>query len=129
MSNSRLISSEITNGSNGQKISSVTTFTGSSFSIPKEATGILKFNKGDICLQPKVAWQFKETTPQKDLENKYQGAIMNFGKGKIAVFGEAAMFTAQTVTNNSGVFKVGFHSDNAPSNSNFIRNLMYWLSK
>lgn len=126
--NLRLVSSKITNGNFGKKITSVTTFTGSSFLIPNDAIGILKFKKGDACLQPEIAWQFNKDTKTKDLENSYQGAILNYGKGKIAVFGEAAMFTAQTITNNSDTFKFGFHSENAPNNIDFIRNLMYWLT-
>ncbi|WP_347174190.1 hypothetical protein [Polaribacter uvawellassae] len=127
--NKRLVESEITNGTLGEKINSITTFTGSSFTIPKEAKGILKFIKDDYCLAPQVAWQFNKETPKSDLENKYQGAILNFGKGKLAVFGEAAMFTAQTITNNSGTFKFGFHAKSAPNNVEFIRNLFFWLSK
>ena len=66
--NLRLIPSIITDGSFGKKLHSVTTFTGSSFEIPKNAIGILKFLKGDTCLQPKIAWQFDDDTPTKDLE-------------------------------------------------------------
>ena len=128
-SNNRLITSEITNGNLGKKIEAVTTFTGSSFTIPKTAKGILKFKKEDYCLAPQVAWQFNEDTPRQDLENKYQGAILKYGKGKIAVFGEAAMFTAQTITNNSGTYKFGFHAESAPNNVEFIRNLFFWFSK
>ena len=127
--NKRLISSEITEGLNRKKINEITTFTGSSFTIPKEAKGILKFVKEDYCLAPEIAWQFNEGTPRTDLLHSYQGAILNYGKGKIAVFGEAAMFTAQTVTNNSGTFKFGFHSSQAPNNIQFIRNLLFWLSE
>lgn len=112
-----------------QKISSITTFTGSSFSIPEKAIGILKFTSEDYCLAPEIAWQFNDTTKKTNLENKYQGAVLEFGKGKIAVFGEAAMFTAQTITNESGTFKFGFHSKNAPNNIQFIRDVMLWLSK
>ncbi|NVJ89386.1 MAG: DUF4350 domain-containing protein [Flavobacteriaceae bacterium] len=123
--NKRLLSNNLIN----EEFFSLTSFTGSSFSIPKNAQGILKFTKDDYCLAPEVAWQFNKDTPRTSLENKYQGAILEYGKGKIAVFGEAAMFTAQTVTNESGTFKFGFHSKNAPNNINFIRELMYWLSK
>jgi hypothetical protein len=126
--NKRLLSSELTDGLKTGNIDELTTFTGSSFTIPKGAKGVLKFLKGDVCLAPEIAWQFNETTTRTYLEDSYQGAILNYGKGKIAVFGEAAMFTAQTVTNNSGTFKFGFHSNQAPNNIQFIRNLMFWLS-
>nr|WP_321221835.1 hypothetical protein [uncultured Psychroserpens sp.] len=126
--NKRLLSSIITDGTFGEPVTSVTTFTGSSFEMPEKARGILKFLKGDECLQPEIAWQFNDTTPSKDLRSSYQGAILEFGKGKLAVFGEAAQFTAQTITNDNGTFHVGFNSETAPNNVDFIRNLMLWLS-
>ncbi|WP_052467070.1 DUF4350 domain-containing protein [Psychroserpens damuponensis] len=126
--NNRLLVSKITDGTYGKSIHSVTTFMGSSFQKPEKAIGILKFKKGDVCEQPEIAWQFEDDTPSKDLEDSYQGAIMNFGKGKLAVFGEAAQFTAQTITNEDGVFHVGFNSETAPNNIDFLRNLMLWLS-
>lgn len=127
--NERLISSEITDGTLGKKINTITTFTGSAFTIPDTAKGILKFKKDDYCLTPAIAWQFNGNTPRHDLKDKYQGAILKYGKGKLAVFGETAMFTAQTITNNSGTFKFGFHAKSAPNNVAFIRNLFFWLSK
>jgi hypothetical protein len=127
--NNRFLNTIISDGTLGEKIDNITTFTGSSFTIPKNAIGILKFIKGDYCLAPEIAWRFNDDTPRTDLENNYQGAILEFGKGKIAVFGEAAMFTAQTITNNSGTYKFGFHAEQAPNNIQFIRNLIFWLSK
>lgn len=62
------------------------------------------------------------------MQDSYQGAIMNFGKGRLAVFGDAAQFTAQTVTNDYGTFYVVFNSETAPNNIDFLRNLMLWLS-
>ncbi len=126
--NGRLIASPLTDGSMGSEISSITTFTGSSFTIPEGAQAVLKFKKGDYCLQPEVAWQFNEETLSTDLEGSFQGAIMRFGKGKLAVFAEGAMFTAQTVTNSSGTFHFGFNAPDAPNNIEFIRNVLYWLS-
>lgn len=126
--NNRLISSQITDGTYGKPINSVTTFTGSSFQIPKDAIGILKFQKGDTCLQPEIAWQFNEQTKTADLTDSYQGAILEFGMGRIAVFGEAAQFTSQKITNDNGTFYVGFKSRIAPNNVEFLRNLMLWLS-
>jgi len=122
--NKRYLSNEIIS----KNIDNITTFTGSSFSIPEKAIGILKFTKEDYCLAPEIAWRFNKTTKKSSLANKYQGAVLNFGKGKIAVFGEAAMFTAQTITNNSGTFKFGFHAPQAPNNIQFIRDILYWLS-
>ena len=109
------------------EIQSVTTFTGSAFKNPEKAELILSFKKGDISLEPEIAWQFADTTKTIDLENYAQGAVMNYGKGKLAVFGEAAMFTARDITNENGTFKVGFNSRLAPNNQQFAVRLMRYL--
>lgn len=109
------------------EIQSVTTFTGSAFIYPEEAELILSFKKGDISLEPEIAWQFADTTKTIDLENYAQGALMNYGKGKLAVFGEAAMFTARDITNENGTFKVGFNSRLAPNNQQFTVRLLRFL--
>ena len=109
------------------EIQSVTTFTGSAFTYPEEAELILSFKKGDISLEPEIAWQFEDTTKTIDLENYAQGTLMNYGTGKLAVFGEAAMFTARDITNENGTFKVGFNSSFAPDNQQFAVRLMRYL--
>ena len=106
-----------------EKIDSVATFTGSAFAIPAGAAGILRFEAGKS-LQPDTAWKFNDKTPAVNLKEYFQGAILEYGKGRIAVFGEAAMFTAQVV---NGTFKVGFNSETAPQNARFALNLIHWL--
>lgn len=120
--NGRLMESEITEG-----IESVTSFTGSAFTYPEEAQVIMKFKEEDISLEPEIAWQFSDSTKTIGLDNYAQGAVVNYGKGKLAVFGEAAMFTAQKISNQNGTFRVGFNSRLAPNNSQFISNLIHWL--
>ncbi len=115
-------------GQDASAIEKVFTFTGSGFSYPSEAISLLNFSAADICLLPETAWEFNESTPRKSLENMSQGAIMPFGKGRIAVFGEAAMFTAQIVQQNDNTFKIGFNSPYATDNIRFIRQILKWLS-
>jgi hypothetical protein len=123
--NGTLNESPVTMGlRDNEKISSVTTFTGSAFKIPESAMGILRFVDGNYSLQPDTAWVFKPDTPRQDLAGFYQGAISPFGKGKIAVFGEAAMFTAQIA---NGTLKAGFNSEFATQNAQFLLNLIHWL--
>lgn len=115
--------------SENPEINEIYTFTGSAFSFPEKASSILNFKEKDVCLLPEQAWEFNESTPSKELSNMSQGAIMNFEKGKIAVFGEAAMFTAQTIKQNGNTFKVGFNSPFASDNVPFIRKILKWLSE
>lgn len=124
LENGRLLESPIS----GEEITTVTTFTGSAFTYPEEAIPVLVFKRGDYSLEPEVAWQFDEETKTVELGNYTQGAIMEYGTGKIAVFGEAAMFTAQKIQTPQGEFKVGLNNtDLAPQNLSFLLNLMHWL--
>jgi hypothetical protein len=123
--NNTLLKSPIISGiKNDEKIDSVATFTGSAFKAPKEAIPVLGFLSGNYSLQPDTAWRFNNETPKLDLGGYYQGAILNHGKGKVAVLGEAAMFTAQLAKGN---FKVGINSETAPQNAQFALNLIHWL--
>ena len=119
--------SQVTDGTNDhERIDKVATFTGSAFKSPKEAIPVLIFQKGHYDLLPDTAWRFNSKTPKKDIEGLQQGAILSYGKGKVAVFGEAAMFTAQIV---NGQTNVGFNSETAPQNAQFILNLVHWLDR
>jgi len=106
-----------------EKIDSVTTFLGSAFYAPDMSTPLLSFMSG-ITLQPDTAFRFHINTPWENLARYHQGAIRSCGRGKIAVFGEAAMFTAQIVNDS---VNVGFNSEYAPQNAQFTLNLIHWL--
>ncbi|MEM9549112.1 MAG: DUF4440 domain-containing protein [Bacteroidota bacterium] len=107
-----------------QNIDSIAGFTGSGLIAPKDAIIIASFPESHKLFLPEVAWQFEEHTKIKDTKNLSMGAIMRVGKGKVAFFTEAAMFTAQIV---KGKIKVGFNSPEAPQNMHFVLNVMHWL--
>jgi hypothetical protein len=48
-----------------------------------------------VLLMPEAAWQFSKLTPGMSASKMLQGALLKFGKGRVAVFGEAALFSAQ----------------------------------
>jgi hypothetical protein len=54
-----------------------------------------------------------------------QGAYKSNGKGKVAVFGEAAMFTAQLAGPEQR--RIGMNSDLAPQNYKLVLNVIHWL--
>lgn len=123
--NNRLKESPIT----GDGITSVTSFTGSAFKYPEDAIPVLVFKEGDFSLEPEIAWQFEEDTKTLDLENYAQGILMERGEGKVAVFGEAAMFTAQVINQGrENEFRIGINNTGlAPQNLEFLLNLIHWL--
>ena len=124
-SDSTLIPSELTDGGSAyQKVDSIFTFTGSAFKIPAEAIPIIKLKNYSL-LSPSQAWQFTDDTPYEQSENYFQAAALKFGKGKIVLMGEAAMFTAQLAGNQ----KIGMNSPNAKYNVQLLRNTISWLVK
>jgi len=105
-------------------IDSLAGFTGSALVPAAGASVIAKFPETHQILIPEVAWQFEENTTIKAIGNTVMGAVKEYGKGKVAFFSEAAMFTAQIV---QGRHKVGFNSPFAPQNVAFILNTVHWL--
>ncbi|MBX7221058.1 MAG: DUF4350 domain-containing protein [Blastocatellia bacterium] len=109
-----------------EKVDAVVTFTGSAFQIVGPAQPLLVFASTVNCLLPEKAWEFSEKTPRIPLEGWYQGAVFQFGKGKVAVFGEAAMFSAQLAGPNKN--PMGMNAPLAAQNPQFLLNLVHWLS-
>jgi hypothetical protein len=106
-----------------ENIDSIASFTGQAFDIPQLATSLLNTGGRHIILLPTEAWVFDKTTPRLEAKGKSQGAIMEYGKGRVAVFGEAAMFTAQI----AGDMKVGMNSQQGADNSLLLLALVRWL--
>jgi hypothetical protein len=46
----------------------------------------------------------------------------------VAVFGEAAMFSAQVMSAYKPPYRFGFQANGAEQNKRFILNLMQWLA-
>ncbi len=70
---------------------------------------------------------FEEETdrvPRIRADGMLQGAALSYGVGRVAVFGEAAMFTAQV--EDDGPF--GMNHPEAPQNAQFVLNVMHWLT-
>lgn len=57
-----------------------------------------------------------------------QGAVLRFGKGRVAVFGEAALFSAQERLGKDGRTLMGMNRPDATQNPQFLLNVVHWLS-
>ncbi len=110
---------------NGSRIDSVVTFTGSAFKIDGANEALLVFGAGMQSLEPKVAWEFKEKTRKARIEGWRQGAALTYGKGRIVVFGEAAMFTAQKTEQG---LPMGLNSPEGARNASLLTNIIRWLA-
>lgn len=121
-----LIESMITKGRNtAESVDQIVTFTGQGFKIPKDAYPILVFNENYVNRLPDTAWVFESETTEYNVEGWSQGAYKNYGLGKIIVFGEAAMFTAQIA--GSEKRKMGMNNEVAPQNYQLLLNIIHWL--
>jgi len=123
---SSLNSNSVTNGILPyQRIDTVVTFTGQGFYIPAEATPVLTLTEDYVLALPEVAWQFEEKTEYRSAAGTHQLAYRGYGKGKLVVSGEAAMFSAQIA---QGQYKMGLNKPEARQNIQLLLNLIHWLS-
>lgn len=109
-----------------ETVEAVATFTGSAFTAPPDATPVLTLPSGTRLVKLDAAGQFRPDGPAVDVGGQLQGAVMTVGKGRVAVFGEAAMFSAQVVKQSG--FRMGFNNARAPRNRQFALNLVRWLA-
>jgi len=110
-----------------ESVDQIVTFTGQGFRIPADATPVLILNKNFVTMLPDAAWAFKKGTPKINSAGWSQGAYKKYGKGKVALFGEAAMFTAQLAGHQKN--KMGMNSDFAPQNYKLLLNIIHWLDE
>ena len=102
-------------------------FLGQGFTIPPQAQPVLQFTQPSINWMPSKSWAIEDDTPSQSAIGLYQGAIMEFGKGKVAVFGEAGMFTAQVVKSDDESWAMGMNSPSAKDNQQLLLNIVRWL--
>lgn len=109
-----------------ERVDKVITFTGSAFQI-EQGEPLMTFSPNAIALMPKVFGQgFPPDTPRTGIGNWHQGAVLKFGKGRVAVFGEAAMFSAQLAGPNRA--PMGMNAPAASRNPQFLLNVMHWMA-
>ena len=104
----------------------VVTFTGSAFRSPPDAAVLFTLPPGCVSLEPKVAWQFPPGTPQTDVGGWAQGAVLKIERGRVAVFGEAALFSAQLAGPDKR--PMGMNDPTAKQNPQFLLNVLRWLA-
>jgi len=119
----------ITNGRDSrEKVDKVTAFTGQAFRAQPgtELEPLMVVADNTILLMTEAASHSSEKTPRLSAAGWFQGAVLHFGEGRLAVFGEAAMFSAQV----SGPDRrpMGMNHPDAAQNAQFLLNVIHWLS-
>jgi hypothetical protein len=123
-----------------ERLRRVVTFGGQSLGVPPGAAPLLKFSASaresrtqeDLKLSLQAARPGNtrvEDPHSKSTAGRAQGVALTFGKGRVVILGEAALFSAQLLKSGGPQpnFKFGM---NAPGNDDkqFALNVMHWLS-
>lgn len=120
-----LIEGPITKGSKLEEhVTTVRTFTGQAFRIPSDAQPIIVLDEQFQLLLPRTAWEFDKETSIMPAAGLAQGANLQRGKGRVVVFGEAAMFSAQVQRDS---VRMGMNAPDARQNPQLLLNIIHWL--
>ncbi len=108
-----------------EAVTSVLSFTGQAFRCPPDAHSILNLDERFVNFLPDTAWVFNEATRRMPADGWSQGAFKRHGEGRVVVFGEAAMFTAQLAGPQRR--KMGMNHPEAKQNYQLLLNIVHWL--
>lgn len=110
-----------------ERVTQVRSFTGQAFRWDAPGVrSVLVLPSDYISLEPRIAWQFEPSTPQRPVGGWLQGATRRVGAGRVALFGEAAMFSAQIA--GAERRPMGMNAPMAEQNPRFVLNVLHWLS-
>jgi hypothetical protein len=109
-----------------ERVTQVRSFTGQAFELTGEgARAVMVLPADFISLEPRVAWQFEKATSVRKVGGWLQGGTRRLGRGRVALFGEAAMFSAQVAGPDRR--KMGMNAAGAEQNAQFTLNVLHWL--
>ena len=111
-----------------ERVDAVRTFTGQAFRAGRDVEPLLTVPRGSRLLLPAKAWKFTDKTPSIRADGLLQGAVFRHGSGRVAVFGEAAMFSAQERIVGDERTLMGMNRPDAEQNPQFLLNVMHWLT-
>jgi hypothetical protein len=107
-------------------IDSVATFTGSSFELVGPGQPLLVFGAGVQSFLPQDDPERDDPDPLP-LKGHLQGAALTIGSGRIAIFAEAAMFSAQLAGPERR--PMGMNATIARQNVQLLLNVLHWLTR
>ncbi len=108
------------------RVERIRAFIGQAITLPAQARALLVLPEDFISLMPRKAWQFTLSTPKVAVGGWAQAGTLELGRGRVAAFGEAGMFTAQFTGPDRK--PMGLNAPGAEQNPTFILNLMRWLA-
>lgn len=122
-----LVSHPVTDGgSTTDRVDAVATFDGSAFRAPA-AHPILILGRQHVSYHPERSWDIGDSTPTVPVNGWLQGAVMEVGEGRVAVFADATMFSAQIGAPARP--KLGMNTPEGAENLLLLRNVLRWLTR
>ena len=120
-------------------VARVVTFTGQSLSVPPGAVALLTFGstsyESSAANAPSDMAAFREgkQTTARAIGGRAQAIALEYGKGRVVMVGEAAMFSAQVASfpdekGQTVKFKMGMNVE-GNDNAQFLLNIMHWLTR
>lgn len=101
------------------------TFDGAAF-MSLRAEALLVLGDQYVSYQTTVAWKIDAHTPQLPVAGWLQGAVAEPGRGRLAVFADATMFSAQVAPDGS---RIGMNTPEGAENLQLLRNVLRWLTE
>ncbi len=125
---STLLPHPIMEGRNArERVNSVVTFTGQAFQAGVPARPLLRFGPEAVTMLPVHAGRgFTDETPRVRSGGWLHAVTVTVGRGRVAMFGEAAMFSAQLAGRNRS--PMGMNHPLATHNKQLLLNTVRWLS-
>ena len=110
-----------------ERVTRIRSFTGQAFRFDVPGVEpVMVLPAGFVSLEPRIAWQFDADTPMRPVGGWLQGATRRVGRGRVGLFGEAAMFSAQVA--GAERRPMGMNAPGAEQNARFALNVLHWLS-
>lgn len=109
-------------------VDQVRSFTGQAFEAPRDADVLLTMPDACVLLLTRVAWVF-DGAEERPCPGWPIAAVRTLGRGRVAVFGEAAMLSARWAETPEGYRPVGFQAEEAVDNVRLLRNVAAWLTE
>ena len=123
--NGQLSEHAITRGLEKEKpVTSVKSFTGQALKLSEQFTSLLSLGEGST-LRYDDGQSGEAAAKPQDVSGWSQGGVAKLGKGRIAIFGEAGMFSAQI---SAAHRKMGMVAEGAEQNQQFLLNVIRWLA-
>ena len=121
--NGNLTAHAITDGRNkDERVEKVVTFTGQSLAAPAAAVELLRLGPTAVDVDD------REDTNPRSAAGRSQALALEFGRGRVIVAGEAAMFTAQCIRVDGRDRCFGMSYPDC-DNATFALNCVRWLAR